>query len=69
MPIGETNSTKTYGDGTRTAEAKIHRRSNFRDTAEIVSGIYAEEIGKLWLPVPGASLHCFQKRSTLDSSP
>ena len=28
-----------------------------------------EEIGKLGLPVPGASLHCFQKISTLDSFP
>ena len=44
------------------------RSSTFGDTAETVSGISAEEIGKLGLPVPGASLHCFQKRSTLDSS-
>ena len=49
---------------------KFHtqRSSNFGDITEIVTGISAEEIGKLGLPVPGASLHCFQKRSTLESS-
>ena len=41
---------------------------NFRDITETVTGISAEEIGKLRLPVPGASLHYFQKMSTLDSS-
>jgi len=35
---------------------------------ETVTGISAEEIRKLGLPVSGASLHCFQKRSTLESS-
>ena len=44
------------------------RRSNFRDTIETVSNIYVEETCKLGLPVPGDSLHSFQKRSTLDSS-
>ena len=47
---------------------QTHRSSNFRDISEIATGISAEEIGKLGLPVPGASLHCFQKWSTLDSS-
>ena len=42
--------------------------SNLGDITETVTGISAEEIGKLGLHVPGASLHCFQKRSTLDSS-
>ena len=41
---------------------------NFGDITEIVTGISAEEIGKLGLPVSGASLHYFQKWSTLDSS-
>ena len=40
----------------------MQRIRNFRDTAETVSDIYAEEIGKLGLPIPGASLHCFQKK-------
>ena len=47
---------------------QTQKSSTFRDTIETVSGIYAEEIGKLGLPIPGASLHCFQKMSTLDSS-
>ena len=50
-------------------EVLTYRSSNFGDTAETVVGIAAEEIGKLGLPIPGASLHCFQKMSTLDSSP
>ena len=33
---------------------------------ETVIGISVEEISKLGLPVPGDSLHCFQKRSTLE---
>ena len=44
------------------------RISNFGDIIETVTGISAKEIRKLGLPVPGASLHCFQKRSTLDNS-
>ena len=47
---------------------RTHRISNFGDIIETVTGISAEEIRKLGLPVPGASLHCFQKRSTLDNS-
>ena len=47
---------------------ETHMSSNFRDTIETILDISAEEIGKLGLPIPGASLHCFQKRSTLDSS-
>ena len=47
---------------------QIQRISNFGDITETVTGISVEEIGKLGLPVPGASLHYFQKRSTLDSS-
>ena len=47
---------------------QTHRSSNFGDTVEIISGIYVEEFGKLGIPVSGASLHCFQKSSTLDSS-
>ena len=35
--------------------------SNLGDTIETVSEISAEEIGKLGLPVLGASLHYFQK--------
>ena len=38
------------------------RSSNFKDTAETVSGISAEGIGKLGLPVPGASLQCFSEK-------
>ena len=41
----------------------------FEDTAETISDISVEETGKLGLLVTRASLHCFQKRSTLDSSP
>ena len=41
---------------------------NVRYIIETVTDISAEEIGKLGFPVPGASLHCFQKRSTLDNS-
>ena len=44
-------------------------KESFEDTVEIVSDISVEEIGKLGLPVPGASLQYFQKRSTLDNSP
>ena len=33
-----------------------HRCSNFRDITETVTQIFAKEIGKLGLPVPGASL-------------
>ena len=47
---------------------KTYRSSNFGDIIETVTGISAEEIGKLGLPVPGASLPYFRKRSTLDSS-
>ena len=36
---------------------------------ETVTGISAEEIEKLGLPVSGASHHNFQKRSALDNSP
>ena len=42
---------------------------NLEDTAEAISVISAEEIGKLGLPVLGSSLHCFQKRITLERSP
>ena len=35
---------------------------NFGDSVETVSRIFAGEIGKLGLPVPGASLHSFQKK-------
>ena len=38
---------------------QTQRISNFRDITETVTGIFAEEIGKLGLPVLGASLHCF----------
>ena len=41
---------------------------NFGDITETITGISAEEIGKLGLPVSGASHHCFQKRSTFDNS-
>ena len=34
---------------------------NFGDIIETITGIYVEEIGKLGLPVPGASLHCFSE--------
>ena len=51
------------------AKFQTQRSSTFRDTTKTMSCISEEEIGKLGLPVSGASLHCFQKRSTLDSSP
>ena len=41
----------------------------FEDTTETVLGISAEEIGKLRVLVLGASLHCSQKRSTLEKLP
>ena len=47
--------------GYLSAKFQIQRSSNFRDTIETVSGISVKEIGKLGLPAPGASLHCFQK--------
>ena len=47
---------------------QTHMSINFWDIIETMIGISAEEIGKLGRPVPGASLHYFQKRSTLDSS-
>ena len=47
---------------------KTYMSINFIDITETVTGISAEEIGKLGLPIPGASLHYFQKWSTLDSS-
>ena len=54
--------------GYLSAKFQTQRSSNFGDITETVTGISAEEIGKLGLPVTGASLHCFQKMSTLDSS-
>ena len=48
-------------------EFQTYRSINFIDTIETVSGIYAEEIGKLGIHVLGASLHYFQKRSTLEN--
>ena len=45
-----------------------HRIPTFEYTVEIVSRISAEEVGKLGLPVLGASPNSFQKMSTLDSS-
>ena len=55
----------------RLPEYKISdiRDNIYQDTTETISDISTEEIGKLGLPVLGASLICFQKRSTLDSSP
>ena len=47
---------------------QTHRSINFKYTVETVTDISIEEIGKLGLPVPGDSLHCFQKKSTLDIS-
>ena len=41
---------------------QTHRTSNFGDSIETVSVISTEEIGKLGLPIPGASLHCFHKK-------
>ena len=66
VPIGKTNSGKTCGY--LSMKFPTHISSNFEDTAETVSGISIEEIGKLGFPVSGASLHSFQKRSTLDIS-
>ena len=54
--------------GYLSAKFQTQRSSNFGDITETVTGIYVEEIGKLGLPVSGASLHYFQKRSTLDRS-
>ena len=48
---------------------QTQRSSNFGETVETISGNSAEEIGKLGLPLLGASLHCFYKMSTFDSSP
>ena len=48
---------------------QTYRSSNFRDITKTVIGISKEKIGKLGLHVPGASLHYFQKRGTLDISP
>ena len=39
---------------------QTQRNINFRDITETVRGISVEEIGKLGLPIPGASLHYFQ---------
>ena len=47
---------------------QTYRINNSIDIIETVTGISAEEIRKFGLPVPRVSLHCFQKRSTLDSS-
>ena len=47
---------------------QIYMSFNFEYITETVTGISAEEIGKLGLPVLGDSLHCFQKRSTLERS-
>ena len=55
--------------GYRSRKFQTHRSSNLGDTIEIVSDISVEEISKLGLLVTGASLHYFQKRSTLESSP
>ena len=55
--------------GYLSAKFQKYKSINFRDIIETVTGISAEEIGKLGLPVPRASLDCFQKRNTLDSSP
>ena len=55
--------------GYLSAKFQTHRSSNFGDITETVTGISAEEISKLGLPVSGASFHCFQQRSTLDISP
>ena len=48
---------------------QTQRSINFGDIIEIVTRIFVEEIGKLGLPGPGASLHYFKKRSTLDRFP
>ena len=55
--------------GYLSAKLQTQRSSNFGDITETVTIISAEEIGKLGLPVPKASHHCFQKRGTLDSLP
>ena len=41
---------------------QTHKNSNFGYIIETVTGICAEEIGNLGIPVPGASLHYFQKK-------
>ena len=48
-------------------KVQTQRISNFRDTIETVTGISVEEIGKLGLLGLGASLHFFQKMSTLET--
>ena len=52
---------------------QIKRSSNFgdtiEDTVETITSISTEEIGKLGISILGVSLHYFQKRSTLDTSP
>ena len=58
-----------YKRGYVNAKLQTHMSSNFGDTAETISGISIGEIGKVGLPILGASLHCFQKRSTFDNSP
>jgi len=40
---------------------QTHRISNFGDIAETVTGISAEEIRKLGLPIPGVSSTVFRK--------
>ena len=44
------------------AKFQTQRSSNFGDITETVIEISAEEIEKLGLPVPGASLHCFTEK-------
>ena len=41
---------------------QTQRISNLGNITETVTGISVEEIGKLGLPIPGASLHYFQKK-------
>ena len=48
--------------GDRIVKFQTQRSSNFGDIIETVTSISAEEIGKIGLPVPGASLHYFQKK-------
>ena len=48
---------------------QTQRSSNFGDITEIVTGISAEEIGKLGLPVLGASLHCFFRKGVHWTAP
>ena len=57
-----------YMWGYLSAKFQIYRSINFIDITETIARICVEEIGKFGLLVQGASLHCFQKRSTLDSS-